>query len=150
MALRIEYRDVASGVVEALSKLNAYSDGCSIEPSFRRLIEVLTSQINGCGYCIHVHRRQALTLGESEARLAALADWERSALFSDRERAAFAWTRAVTLIADSGAPDQDYAPLKAFFSDGEIVDLTFIILSMNAWNRLAISFDREALPGPAR
>ena len=102
MAIRIEYRDVAPGAVEALSKLNAYSDGCSIEPRFRRLIEVVTSQINGCRYCIHVHRRQALTLGESEERLAALADWETSELFSDRERVAFAWARAVTLIAESG------------------------------------------------
>ena len=148
MALRIEYRDVAPGAVEALSKLNAYSDSCSIEPSFRRLIEVLTSQINGCSYCIHVHRRQALKLGESEARLAALADWEASALFSDRERAAFAWVRAVTLVADTGAPERDYEPLKQFFSDEEVVDLTFIVLSMNAWNRLAISFDREVPPGP--
>ena len=77
-----------------------------------------------------------------------MAAWETTALFSDRERAAFAWVRTVTLIADNGAPDQDYTPLKDFFSDGEIVDLTFIILSMNAWNRLAISFDRVAPPGP--
>lgn len=149
MALRVEYREAAPGVVAALSRLNDYSDRCSIEPRFRRLVEVLTSQINGCAYCVHVHRRQALALGESEARLAALAAWEASKLFSDRERAAFAWVKTVTLIADRGAPDQDYEPLKAFFSDGEIVDLTFVILSMNAWNRLAVSFDREAPPEPA-
>ena len=149
MTIRIEYREVAPGMDAALSKLNHYSDRCSIEPRFRRLVEVLTSQINGCTYCIEVHRRQALALGESEERLAALADWASSDLFSDQERAAFAWVRSVTLIAEQGAPDRDYEPLKALFSDGEIVDLTFIILSMNAWNRLAISFDREVPPAPA-
>lgn len=144
LAPRIEYRNVAPDAVAALTKLNDYSSCCSIAPGLRRLVEVRTSQINGCSYCVHVHRRQAMGLGESKERLAALGSWRNSDLFSDAERAALAWTEDVTLIAESGAPDDRYEALKAFFTETEIVDLTFIILSMNAWNRLAISFRREA------
>ena len=144
MTLRLEYRTVAPEAVRALSAVNSYIAQSSIDPALRRLVEVRTSQINGCGYCIQVHRRQALELGESPQRLAALETWRKSALFSERERAALAWTEAVTLIAATGAPDQDYDALRGHFDDKEIVDLTFVIMSMNAWNRLAISFRREA------
>lgn len=146
MALRIEYRQVAPDAVAALAKLNDYSAQCSIAPGLRRLIEVRTSQINGCSYCVHVHRRQALGLGESEERLDAIGAWRDSNLFSHDERAALAWTEDVTLIAENGAPDERYEALKACFTETEIVDLTFIVLSMNAWNRLAVSFGREAPP----
>ncbi len=144
MALRIEYRNVAPDAVAALTKLNDYSERCSIAPGLRRLVEVRTSQINGCTYCVLVHGRQAKGLGESEERLNAVDGWRDSDLFADHERAALAWTEDVTLIAESGAPDDRYEALKAFFTEAEIVDLTFIILSMNAWNRLAVSFRREA------
>lgn len=142
--MRVEYRTVAPDAVAALAKLNDYSDRCSITPRFRRLIEVRTSQINGCDYCVHVHRRQAIRSGEKEERLDALGDWQNSDLFSDDERAALAWAEDVTLIAESGASDGCYSALRGFFTETEIVDLTFIILSMNAWNRLAVSFRREA------
>lgn len=144
MTLRIEYWETAPDAVRALTGLNDYSDSCSIDPVLRRLLEVRTSQINGCSYCIQVHRRQAKQLGESAERLDALETWRAATLFSDRERAALAWTESVTLITHKNAPDHDYDPLRAFFSDGEIVDLTFIILAMNAWNRLAIAFRHEA------
>jgi len=148
MTLRIEYRSVAPGAVAALGKLNDYSDHCSIEAALRRLVEVRTSQVNGCSHCIRVHRRQVLRLGEAEARLDALEDWRSSDLFQESERAVLAWAEDVTLIAASGAPEAGYQALRAFFSEAEIVDLTFIILSMNAWNRLAISFGREAPSAP--
>lgn len=111
--MRIEYRTVAPDAVAALNTLNDYSAGCSIAPRLRRLVEVRTSQINGCSYCIHVHRRQAMALGESEDRLDALADWRASDRFSGAERAALAWAEDVTLIAESGAPDGSYEALRA-------------------------------------
>lgn len=146
LALRIDYRTVAPDAVAALAGLNDYSSRCSIAPGLRRLIEVRTSQINGCAYCVQVHRRQALGLGESEERLDAVGAWRESELFSDAERAALAWTEDVTLIAESGASDGCYEALTACFTETEIVDLTFIVLAMNAWNRLAVSFRREAPP----
>lgn len=148
MALRIEYRDVAPGAVKALSGLNAYSDSCAIPENLRRLVEIRVSQINGCRYCIVVHRRQALAVGENEERIDALETWRDSERFAEAERAALAWAESVTRIAESQAPEEEYQALRAHFSEKEIIDLTFIALSMNAWNRLAISFRREP-PGNA-
>ncbi len=146
MTLRIEYRKVAPDAVTALSAVNRYIAASSIAPRLRHLLEVRVSQINGCSYCIQVHRRQALAAGESETRLGALEAWPVSTVFSDRERAALTWTEDVTKIAETAAPDDSFAALTAHFSEKEIVDLTFVVISMNAWNRLAIAFKREA-PG---
>ena len=145
MSQRMNYGSVAPGAIRALLHVNDYISESSISPRLRYLAEVRTSQINGCGYCIQVHWRQALDAGENEARLDALEDWRDSSLFTERERAALAWVEDVTRIAESRAPDASYAALHEHFNDREIVDLTFIVMSMNAWNRLAISFRREAL-----
>jgi AhpD family alkylhydroperoxidase len=142
MALRQDYRTVAPGAVQALAGLNAYSDGCSISPVLRRLLEVLVSSVNGCTYCIRTHQKQALQLGESADRLEALPEWRQSSLFSPAENAAFAWAGSLTTISETGAPANLYQDLEDHFSDTEIVDLTFVVLAMNAWNRLAIAFDR--------
>ena len=145
MSQRLNYGSVAPDAIRALIHVNDYISDSSISPRLRYLAEVRTSQINGCGYCIQVHWRQALDAGENEARLDALEDWRDSNLFTERERAALAWVEDVTRIAESRAPDASYAALHEHFNDREIVDLTFIVMSMNAWNRLAISFRREAL-----
>ena len=144
MSLRLEYRNVAPKSVRALAGLNAYSDGCSISPELRRLLEVLVSQINGCTYCTETHQRQALDLGESSDRLLALQNWRESSEFSAAEKAALAWAESITNVSTSGAPEDLYQALGDDFSDIEIIDLTFIVLAMNAWNRLAIAFGREA------
>jgi len=144
MSLRLEYRTIAPGAVKALAGLNAYADGAAIDQRLRRLLEVRVSQVNGCGYCIAVHRRQALALGESAQRLDALERWRSSERFTRAERAALDWAEAVTEIIDSRAPDDAYAELARCYSERELVDLTFVVLAMNAWNRLAISFRREA------
>ncbi|NKB52786.1 MAG: carboxymuconolactone decarboxylase family protein [Rhizobiaceae bacterium] len=144
MTLRMEYRTVAPGAVEALTGLNRYSDTCSISQRLRRLIEVLVSQINGCTYCIDVHSKQSILLGEPQERIDALAQWQAATLFSVAEIAAFAWAESVTNINMGDESDARFEKLKDHFSEVEIVDLTFIVLSMNAWNRLAISFGREA------
>ncbi len=144
MTLRLEYRDVAPNAVHALAGLNNYSDKCSIPQNLRRLLEVHVSTINGCSYCIDIHRSQALKLGETPQRLEAISHWREATVYSAAERAAFAWAEAVTEISTLGAPQQLYDQLGKHFSDVEMVDMTFVVLSMNAWNRLAISFGREA------
>lgn len=144
MTLRVDYRIVAPDAVNALAGLNHYSDQCSISPMLRRLIEILVSQINGCTYCIGVHTRQSLELGEDPVRISSVVNWRVADMFSARETAAFAWSEAITEVSTSGVPDHLYIELQSHFSEIEIVDLTFVVLSMNAWNRLAISFKREA------
>lgn len=144
MPLRLDYRVIAPDAVKALAQVNAYLSRSAIDPTLRRLVEIRTSEINGCTYCIRLHRREALAIGETVVRLGALAAWRSSPLFSDREPTALAWTEAVTLIAETHAPDEVYHDLGRHFTDREIVDLPFVITTMNAWNRLAISMCREA------
>lgn len=143
MSARIEYRKTNPGAVEALLGLNRYSDACRIEPRFRRLVEVLVSEINGCSYCISVHTRQAIDLGETSARVEAVATWRDSNLFTKKERTVFLWAERVTMIAAQGVSPDHLTALSGYYTDSEIVDLTFIILAMNAWNRLAIAFERH-------
>ncbi|WP_282605746.1 carboxymuconolactone decarboxylase family protein [Pelagibius sp. Alg239-R121] len=144
MTLRIEYRTVAPGAVRALAGLNGYSDHCSLSPAMRRLLEILVSRINGCSYCIETHKQQALDLDVAGTRIEALKNWQESAEFSSAEKAAFAWAESVTNISTSGAPDELYQNLQQHFSEAEMIDITFVVLAMNAWNRLAIAFGREA------
>ena len=141
MPPRIEYRDTNPQAVKALLGLNAYSDRCSIEPGLRRLVEVLVSKLNGCTYCVQVHSRQALDFGLTQEHLDWLDQWRKAPLYSAAERALFTWAERVTMIAD-GAPQHEFEDLKEHFTDVQIVDLTFIVSSMNAWNRMAIAFGR--------
>ena len=144
MTLRLEYWNVAPGTVGEMRKLNAYSADCSVPQNLRRLVEVVVSRINGCTYCIDVHQRQALELGEAPERLDALKDWRQSTLFSPAELAAFAWADSVTNVAGTGVSEALYQDLAGHYSDVEMIDLTFIVSAMNAWNRMAIAFGREA------
>jgi AhpD family alkylhydroperoxidase len=109
------------------------------------LIEIRASQINGCAHCLDMHSRNAREAGESEERLYALAAWQESPLFSPRERAALAWTEAVTLVAETRVPDEVYATALQHFSEQELVDLTIAVVAINGWNRLAVAFRR--VPG---
>jgi len=106
---------------------------------------VPTSQINGCAYCIDMHSKDARAEGESEQRLYALSAWRETPFFTDRERAALAWTEAVTLISDGHVPDAVYEEVRQRFSDEELVNLTLTVIRINGWNRLAIAF--RAVPG---
>ncbi|MGE5562391.1 MAG: carboxymuconolactone decarboxylase family protein [Bacillota bacterium] len=110
-----------------------------VEPTLYHLIKMRASQINGCAFCLHMHTDQALRHGETPQRLTALDAWEESPLFSDKERAALAWTEEVTLIADSGASKPAFDALKAHFSDEGIGWLVLAVVQINSWNRLAIS-----------
>jgi AhpD family alkylhydroperoxidase len=117
-----------------------------LEPALLGLVKVRASQINGCAFCIDMHVRQLLQEGEDPFRLHQLAGWRESALYSPRERAALAWCESLTRLADTGAPDQDYSPLAAVFTEAEQVSLTFAIGAINLWNRLQVGF--RAAPAP--
>ena len=120
--------------------LQRYVDECGLEKPLIELVKMRASQINGCAYCLHMHSRDARALGESEERLYLLDAWRESPLYSERERAALAWTEALTRIADTHAPDADYEAALAQFSEKELIDLSMAIVAINGWNRLAIGF----------
>ncbi len=132
--------DVAAGTLKPLIELEQSLKNSGLEHSLFHLVKVRASQINGCAYCIHMHTKEARAQGETEERLYLLDAWRESPLYSDRERAALAWTEALTLIAQTHAPDEDYALLNAHFTPEEQVKLTVLIGAINTWNRLAIGF----------
>lgn len=111
-----------------------------LEQSLIELVKTRASQINGCAYCLHMHTRDARASGETEERLYLLSAWRESPLYTRRERAALAWTEALTLIAQTNAPDEDYEALQAEFSPEEQVKLTLLIGAINVWNRIAVGF----------
>ena len=151
MKPRIEYAMAATAGIEAMRGLESYVRQCGLEPSLLELVKLRASQINGCAYCIDMHTKDARARGESEQRLYALSAWEETPFFTDRERAALAWTEAVTRVADGHVPDAVFDLARKHFQEKELVDLTLAIVAINGWNRLAISF--RALPGsykPAR
>ncbi|GAA3590076.1 carboxymuconolactone decarboxylase family protein [Marinobacter xestospongiae] len=140
MEARLDPPSAAPEAYQAMVKLEGYLQQCGLEYSLIELVKTRASQINGCAFCLHMHTTDARAAGESELRLHLLAAWRESPLYSPRERAALAWTEALTLVADTGAPDRDYEAAKAQFSDRELVDLTLLIGAINTWNRLAIGF----------
>lgn len=137
---RLDYFAAAPDAMKGMLDLEKAVKNVSLEPSLVELVKIRTSQINGCAYCIYMHTKAARELGEAEERLYLLNAWRESPLYSERERAALAWTEALTLISQTHAPDEDHATLKAHFSDKEQVELTLLISAYNAWNRIAIGF----------
>ena len=123
-----------------------------LESKLLHLVKMRASQINGCAYCIDMHSKDARAEGESEQRLYALNAWRETPFYTDRERAALAWTEAVTLVAEGHVPDAIYDEVRQHFSDEELVSLTMAVITINAWNRLSIAF--RVVPGeyqpPAR
>ena len=145
MQPRIEYDRVAPDAVKAVSGVEAYVRRCGLEPGLLDLIKLRASQINGCGYCIDMHTKDARARGETEQRLFTLAVWRETPFFTDRERAALAWTEAVTEVASTHVPDEVYELARRHFSEKELVDLTVAVIAINSWNQLAISFRK--VPG---
>lgn len=143
MTLRLDYGKVSPGAVEGMYGTSAYLDDAPIDQVLRRLVELRVSQINGCHYCIWLHTRQARDLGETDTRIAAVADWRNAGCFDEAECAAFAWTESVTRISDGVPPDDQFAALGTHFDDRQVVDLTAVIANMNALNRVAIGFRLE-------
>ncbi|MFN4310627.1 MAG: carboxymuconolactone decarboxylase family protein [Ferrovibrio sp.] len=131
--------------IKAMMALEASFEKSGLEEGMRHLVKLRASQINGCAFCIHMHTTDARKHGETEMRLYMLNAWRESPLYSDRERAALAWTEALTLLPQTGAPDADYELVKAQFSEAEQVQLTLLIGAINVWNRLQVGF-RAAHP----
>jgi AhpD family alkylhydroperoxidase len=139
MEERIHYSKVSPGAYHALLGLEKYIHECGLEEPLLHLIKLRSSQINGCAYCLDMHWKDLRALGETEQRMYSLDAWEESPYYTDRERAALAWTEAVTRVAESHVPDEVYDRVKSQFSEKELADLTVAIATINAWNRLAIA-----------
>lgn len=135
----------APEAIKAMLALEAALTSSGLEQSLLELVKLRASQINGCAFCIHMHATDARKHGETEMRLYMLNAWRESPLYSERERAALAWTEALTLVAQTGAPDEDYKMLAAAFTEREQVNLTLAIGAINVWNRLQVGF-RAAHP----
>ena len=129
----------APDTVKAAQAFEEHLANSGLERSLYHLVKTRASQINGCAFCIHMHTRDARAHGETEERLYLLDAWRESPLYSDRERAALAWTEALTHISETHAPDDVYEEVRRHFSEQETVNLTMLIGMINLWNRFAIS-----------
>ena len=145
MEPRIDYMRVARGVYEAMLGLEKYLHQSGLEESLVHLVKLRVSQINGCAYCIDMHWKDLRSIGEQEQRLYGLDAWEESPYYTDRERAALAWTEVVTKIREGHAPDEVYEEARKQFTEKELADLTLAIATINAWNRLSIA--ARTVPG---
>ncbi len=128
-----------------MSSLEGYVHRCGLDAKLLELVKLRASLINGCAYCIDMHTKDARARGETEQRLYAVSVWRETPFYSDRERAALAWTEALTLISQTSAPDEVYEHARQHFTEKELVDLTLAIVAINGWNRFAIGF--RTVPG---
>jgi AhpD family alkylhydroperoxidase len=139
MEERIHYTKVAPLAYHAMLGLEKYLHECGLEEGLLHLIKLRASQINGCAYCLDMHWKDLRAIGETEQRLYSLDAWEECPYYTDRERAALAWTEAVTLVSETHVPDGIYELVRKQFSEKELADLTLAVATINAWNRLAIA-----------
>jgi AhpD family alkylhydroperoxidase len=135
---------VAPEAYKAMSGLEAYLKKSGLEHNLLHMIKLRASQMNGCAYCLDMHWKDARALGESEQRLYGLDAWQESPYYTDRERAALAWTEVVTNLHDGHVSDAAYDQVRAHFNEKELADLTWAIATINAWNRVAIATRSEA------
>jgi AhpD family alkylhydroperoxidase len=139
MKPRLNYAGVAPGIYDAMDALDRYLAGCGLEESLLHLARLRASQLNGCAYCIDMHWKDLRALGETEQKLASLNAWRECPWFTERERAALAWTDAVTFVSEAHVPDALYADVRNAFAEKELADLTLAVATINAWNRLSIA-----------
>ncbi|BBP58446.1 carboxymuconolactone decarboxylase family protein [Pseudomonas sp. St316] len=140
MQPRIDFYTASPDAFKAMLALETAVSKLGLEKSLLELVKLRSSQINGCAFCIDMHTADARKDGETERRLYAVTAWREAPFFTGRERAALAWTEALTRISETHAPDADYALLSEHFSPKEMVDLTVAINAINGWNRLAVGF----------
>jgi len=140
MKQRLNYYKASPAAIKAMLGLEERIGKSSIEKSLAELVRLRASQINGCAFCVDMHTTDARKGGETDRRLATVVTWRETPFFTDRERAALEWTEALTLIAHDHVPDAVWEAVRPHFSDEELVDLTLLVSTINAWNRFAISF----------
>lgn len=142
-ARRLDFAGTAPGVYKAVAALDRAAtkelDDAGIDPMLRELIKIRASQLNGCAYCLDMHTKDARAAGETEQRIYVLPAWRETPFFTARERAALAFTESVTLVADTRVPDADYAAVAAEFSPAEVAALLSAVVTINAWNRIAVA-----------
>jgi AhpD family alkylhydroperoxidase len=140
MAVRLKYGQLAPEGLEKMKALEHYlNTGTGLEPNLLDLVRLLASLLNGCEYCTKFHTSELQKLNETPERIAGVAEWRGSTVYTQRERAALAWAEAVTNIQDGHAPDVVYDEMRAHFNEVDAVNLTLVITTINAWNRLSIS-----------
>src|SRR6187200_1409523 len=144
MKARIDFAKSLPKVMQALYPMAKYVNGSGLDHRLLELVKMRTSQLNGCAYCLDMHSKDARAAGETEQRLYLLDAWRETSLYSERERAALAWTEAVTRVADGHVPDSVYDEASNHFTEDELVALTLAIVAVNGWNRLNIAFRMEA------
>ena len=145
MQTRLDLTKISPDAYKAMAGLEAFVKGSSLEPALLELVRMRASQINGCAYCLDMHSKDARAAGETEQRLYELNAWRESPFYSERERAALAWTEALTLVHESHAPDDVYEEVRKRFTEEEVVALSAAIVSINGWNRLNIA--ARTVPG---
>jgi AhpD family alkylhydroperoxidase len=148
MQARMDFRKASPQAAKAMSDMHTFVRKCGLDHNLLELIKLRASQINGCAQCIDMHTKDLRANGESEQRLYLLNAWEESPFYSERERAALAWTEAVTLVAQGHVPDEVYALARSQFSEQELADLTLAIVAINGANRLNVAF--RTVPGSYR
>jgi AhpD family alkylhydroperoxidase len=145
MTQRIDYQKQSPELFKKFVEFSFAFKQCAIEESIRDLVDIRASQINGCAFCVDMHVKEATMHGERPLRLHHVAIWRESTLFSPRERAALAWTEILTQIPAQGVPDDLYERVRTQLSEKELSDLTFLVMSINAWNRINVGF--QVVPG---
>ncbi len=139
-APRLDYRRLNPAVFKAYLAFDQAAHGSGLEPSLLELVKLRASHLNGCAYCVDMHSKDARAQGEQEQRLYALPVWREAPFFSERERAALAWTEALTTVAGHGISDELFAATAKHFNETELVALTAAVVAINGWNRFAVAF----------
>lgn len=145
MSQRLDYKKASPEAHKAMTALYRYLPQSPVDEKLRHLVWLRISQINGCAYCVDLHWRDALKAGETPRRLNSVVTWRESGLFDEKEGAALAWAEALTLLVETGAPDDAYDAVRRHFDDRELADLSFLIALMNGLNRMGVGF-RQAPP----
>jgi AhpD family alkylhydroperoxidase len=143
MKPRIDFAKVSPRAVQAMIGLQSYVNNSGLEHSLLELVKMRASQINGCGYCLDMHLKDAMAAGETAQRLVLLDAWREAPFYSARERAALEWTESLTRVGENHVPDEVFAVARAQFSEEELVNLSLAVVAINGWNRLVIGFRRE-------
>jgi AhpD family alkylhydroperoxidase len=145
MHARLDWYKTSPTALKAMAGLEGFVKGAGLEPALLELVRMRASQVNGCAYCLDMHSKDARAAGETEQRLYALSAWRETPFYTERERAALAWTEALTLVHQDHAPDDVYDQVRKHLTEEESVILTMAIVAINGWNRLSIGF--RIVPG---
>ncbi|HQF42858.1 MAG TPA: carboxymuconolactone decarboxylase family protein [Ignavibacteriaceae bacterium] len=141
--MRLDWAKVSPDALKAMMAVQGFTDKSSLDHKLIELIKIRSSQINGCAYCLDMHTKDAIAIGESEQRLHVVAAWREAPFYSEQERVALGWCESLTEISSKGAPENLFKELQKHFTDEQIVELTLAIIVINGWNRLAVGFESE-------